>query len=83
MPGGQLLFDAPLAFAEPIHGIVEIIRWGRLEAEFFPSGMREGCGVEASGSGQCGLGIKEPGNDHGDDKVSLGARVRVNNALEV
>ena len=44
--------------------------------------MREGFGIEASGSGQFGLGIKEPGHDHGDDKVPLGARVGLNDALE-
>jgi hypothetical protein len=44
--------------------------------------MREGVGVEASGGGQFGLGIKEPGNDHGDDKVSLGAGVGIYDALE-
>jgi hypothetical protein len=36
MPGSQLFFDAPLAFEEPIHGVVEIIGYGRPEAEFFP-----------------------------------------------
>jgi hypothetical protein len=36
MPGSQVLFDASLAFEEPIHGVVEIIGCGRLEAEFFP-----------------------------------------------
>jgi hypothetical protein len=36
MPGSQLLFDVPLAFEEPIHGVVEIIGCGRLEAECFP-----------------------------------------------
>jgi hypothetical protein len=35
MPGSQLRFDAPLVFEEPIHGMVEIIGGGRLEAEFF------------------------------------------------
>src|SRR5262249_16391847 len=44
--------------------------------------MSEGFGVEASGSGQFGLGIKEPGNDHGDDKVSLEAGGGVHDALE-
>jgi hypothetical protein len=44
--------------------------------------MSEGFGVEASGSGQFGLRIKEPGNDHGDDKVPWEAGVGVNDALE-
>jgi hypothetical protein len=44
--------------------------------------MSEGFGVEASGGGQFGLGIKEPGHDHGDDKVSLEAGVGVNDTLE-
>jgi hypothetical protein len=35
MPGSKLLFDAPLAFEEPIHSLVEIIGGGCLEAEFF------------------------------------------------
>lgn len=36
MSSSQLLFDAPLACEEPIHGIVEIIGGGRLETQFFP-----------------------------------------------
>src|SRR5262249_54089620 len=44
--------------------------------------MREGFGIEASGSGQFGLRLKESGNDHGDDKVSLEAGVGGNDALE-
>jgi hypothetical protein len=36
MSGSQVLFDVPLAFEEPIHGVVESIGCGRLEAEFFP-----------------------------------------------
>src|ERR1043166_1744656 len=44
--------------------------------------MSEGCSVEASGSGQFGLRIKEPGNDHGDDKIPLEAGVGGNDALE-
>jgi hypothetical protein len=82
MPGGQVLFDAPLAFEEPIHGVIEIIGGGHLEAEFFPKGMREGGGAEATGRSQFGLGIKEPGNDHGDHKMPLRARVGIHEALE-
>ena len=45
--------------------------------------MSEGVSVEASSSGQFGLGIKEPGHDHGDDQVPLGVREsELNNALE-
>ena len=44
--------------------------------------MREGVSVEASGSGQLGLGIKEPGNDHGDDQVPLEAGIGSNDALK-
>jgi hypothetical protein len=45
--------------------------------------MSERFGVETSGSGQFGSGIKEPGNDHGNDKVPLGTGVGINDALEV
>ena len=45
--------------------------------------MRERFGVETSGSGQFGSGLKEPGNDHGNDKVPLVTGVGSNDALEV
>ena len=45
--------------------------------------MSERFGVETSGRGQFGAGIKEPGHDHGNDKVSLGTGVGINDALEV
>jgi hypothetical protein len=44
--------------------------------------MSEGFSVEASGSGQLGLRIKEPGHDHGDDQVPLEAGVGINEALK-
>jgi hypothetical protein len=64
---GELGLDRLLAWEQPVHGGVEFVLVGVLDAKF----LGEGGGVPVAGGGQLGAGEEEPLGDQGQHEIAL------------
>ena len=78
VPGRQVALDAGLALEQPVHGAVELVLAGVLDAEFLAQRVGQGLAGQGAGGGQLGAGIQDAGEDHGGGQgpVARGAAVQ-------
>ena len=75
---GEPLLDAALALQQPVHGLVEGILVGVLQAQF----GGQGGGVPEAGGGELGGGLQQALGDHGEDTVAMGRGTAVEQSGE-
>ena len=73
---------AILAPEQAVHGAVELVLPGVLDAEFLAERVGERLGSQAMGGGQLGAGIQDPGEDHGGGQRPLAGASPVEELLE-
>ena len=71
VPFGQTVFDAALTREQPVHSVVQIIRWGRFHLQRFGKTAGRRLWTQSSSCSQFGLGIQNPGCNHGDTQVPI------------
>ncbi len=78
VPGGQMPLDAVLALEQPVHGSVEFVLAGVLDAQVLAQRVGQRLAGQGAGGGQLGAGIQDAGEDHGGGQgpVARGAAVQ-------
>ena len=67
----QAQFDALLASQQPAHSRVQLILVDCAEREHVAEGGDGAFRVQAASGGQFGARVDDPGDDHGDDQITL------------
>ena len=82
MPPGQGPLDTPLAWAQPVHGRVQIVLVHRIQPQGVGQRIARGGLGQAPGGGEPGARIEHPGDDHGHHAVALGRALRGDEPLQ-
>ena len=69
---GETGLDGGLAVEQPVHGGVEVVLVGVVDAEDLGEGVARGIGGQASGGGELGAGGEDAGGDEGHGALALG-----------
>ena len=82
MTGRQVALDPVLTSEKPVHRPVQLLPGGIFDAEFLAEGVGERFGSQATGGGQLGAGIEDPGEDHGGGQRPFAGAPPVEELLE-
>ena len=78
---GQALLDGILAFAQPVHGSVQLVLVDRVQIQHVGQRIAQGVGVQGASGGELGSGTEDAREDQSEGQIAR-ARTATEQAIE-